>query len=256
MSSQNSLFRQQQHLYRSAHYLAKSKPPTLYTPPSHDGTLKDDTVLHTTKRNRMSIKKEFPISKLLATLDKDKLIELINDLVDSNPHLKSEVDAFIPPPTTQSISIVIANLEKKLNDSFPFGKTASRDNYSFDRVKPALLDVVNALIEYAEHFITSPHEHPTTIFSYLHFATCVANRLPVWDNDGKSIRDLYTELIQYWKKAIEMAASKLSQGKIYGQQAVTEWAKDLMQHDAETHGQFASVVQLFKQKLGWIIGID
>ena len=124
---------------------------------------REDTMLHTTKRNRMSAKKEFPISKLLgnnsyhekhfdvknelltcslATLEKDKLIELINDLVDSNPHLKSEVDAFIPPPTTQSISLVITNLEKKLNDSFPFGKTSSRDEYSFNRVKAALLDVV------------------------------------------------------------------------------------------------------------------
>lgn len=40
--SQNSLFRQQQHLYRSAHYLAKSKAPTSYTPPppSADGAVK------------------------------------------------------------------------------------------------------------------------------------------------------------------------------------------------------------------------
>ncbi|KAI9480706.1 MAG: hypothetical protein EXX96DRAFT_190012 [Benjaminiella poitrasii] len=137
--SQNSLFRQQQHLYRSAHFLTKpkSKSPILYTPPSNDGvakgrkrrasyedeemtnsdsieyrtspilSLKEDSALHATKRIRMHAKKEFPISKLLATLDEDKLIELINDLVESNPHLKSEVDAFIPPTTTtQSISSI------------------------------------------------------------------------------------------------------------------------------------------------------
>ncbi|CEP09158.1 hypothetical protein [Parasitella parasitica] len=139
--SQNSSFRQQQHLYRYAHYTPKSKTPTAYTPPSEDGAAKgrkrrssyddeemengeiadfiaqehfsqsqhlnlqsqpvpEDDTLHTTKRNRMSLKKEFPISKLLATLEKDKLIELISDLVDSNPHLKSDVDALIPPPPT------------------------------------------------------------------------------------------------------------------------------------------------------------
>ncbi|KAK4518484.1 uncharacterized protein ATC70_008702 [Mucor velutinosus] len=304
--SQNSLFRQQQHLYRSAHYLAKSKIPTSYTPPSQDGAAKgrkrrasyddeemansdsidfkppvqfhqpppppaqhhlhpqlqsvrEDEILHTTKRNRISLKKEFPISKLLATLEKDKLIELINDLVDSNPHLKSEVDAFIPPPTTQSISLVIANLEKKLAESFPFSKASARDDYSYNRVKSALVDIVNALVEYADHF-TNPSldEHPTTIFSYLHYATCVANRLPVWDNDAHNQikRDLYSELINYWKKAIDIAASKLDQGKIYGQQAVTEWAKELVQHDAETHGQFSQVLQQFTERLGWIIGID
>lgn len=31
----------------------------------------------------------------IATLDKEKLIELINDLVDSNPHLKAEFEAQI-----------------------------------------------------------------------------------------------------------------------------------------------------------------
>lgn len=41
--SQNSLFRQQQRLYRSSHYLAKPKEPTLYTPPSNDGNTKGNT---------------------------------------------------------------------------------------------------------------------------------------------------------------------------------------------------------------------
>ncbi|KAG2213905.1 hypothetical protein INT47_001174 [Mucor saturninus] len=278
--SQNSLFRQQQHLYRSAHYLAKSKAPTLYTPPppSNEGTTKgrkrrasyeDEEMTNSEilemrpaigtgdvfqpKRNRLSIKKEFPIT----TLDKDKLIELINDLVDANPHLKTEVDAFIPPPTTQSISLVIANLEKKLHDSFPFGKTSVRDDYSYHRVKPALTDIVNALLEYAEHFTSSQDEFPSTIFSYLHFATIVAHRLPTWETEAHNQikRDLYTELINYWKKAIDIASSKLDQGKIFGQQIVSEWAKELAQHDAETHGQFNEVVQKFKERLGWIIGL-
>ncbi|KAI7897981.1 Cut8 six-helix bundle-domain-containing protein [Cokeromyces recurvatus] len=287
--SQNSLFRQQQHLYRSAHFLAKSKPPTLYSPPSNDGTtkgrkrrasyedeemtnsenstdyktitlhsLREDNILHATKRNRMSTKGGFPISKLLATLDKDKLIELINDLVDSNPHLKNEVDAFIPPPTTQSISLVIGNLEKKLIDSFPYNKTSTRDDYTFNRVRTILLDIVNTLVEYAEHFISSPDEHPTTLFSYLHYATTVASRLPEWDNDvhNQIKRDLMNEIIEYWKKAVNVASSKINQGKIYGQQVVTEWAKELVQHNIETHGQFSDVLQQFTEKLGWIIGVD
>ncbi|KAG1506253.1 hypothetical protein G6F52_011942 [Rhizopus delemar] len=55
----------------------------------------EDNVLHITKRNRITSKKDLPIGKLLATLDKEKLIELINDLVDSNPHLKAEFEAQI-----------------------------------------------------------------------------------------------------------------------------------------------------------------
>ncbi|KAG0170675.1 hypothetical protein DFQ29_009160 [Apophysomyces sp. BC1021] len=43
--------------------------------------LMEHRALHSIKRNRT------------ATLDKDKLIELINDLVDSNPHLQADIDA-------------------------------------------------------------------------------------------------------------------------------------------------------------------
>ncbi|KAI8971374.1 hypothetical protein BDB01DRAFT_854838 [Pilobolus umbonatus] len=131
MSSQslNSQFRQQQQLYRSAHFLTKPKAPTFYSPPytplfnydeltghkrrasSEDEEMdnnepieektpdkKEETISHTTKRSRLILKNEFPITKLLVTLDKDKLIELINNLVDSNPHLKNELDAFTDNP--------------------------------------------------------------------------------------------------------------------------------------------------------------
>lgn len=38
-------------------------------------------------------------------------------------------------------------------------------------------------------------------------------------------RNLYLELVKYWIIAIEQATSKIADGKIYGQQVVTEWAK-------------------------------
>ncbi|KAI8342437.1 Cut8 six-helix bundle-domain-containing protein [Chlamydoabsidia padenii] len=266
MSYSNSVFRQQQNLYRSSHYMSKPKQPTFYTPPSpsaysnkgrkrrasedEEMTIADVLVDHPsnqlaspstvmvdrrnmdtgrfTKRNRGTIHKQFPISKLLATLEKDKLVELINDLVDANPHLQPEIDAHVPAPTTQSVSILISKLEAKLNDSYPPHRPGkNRDDYSFHRVKSSLMDIVNSLIEYADHF-TTENEHPTTIFSYLHSATCTAHRLPTWDNDANNQikRDLYTELVQRWLKAIDLAAAELDRGKIFGRQVVTEWAKE------------------------------
>ncbi|KAI9306277.1 hypothetical protein BJ944DRAFT_263797 [Cunninghamella echinulata] len=59
---------------------------------------KETDIIHYTKRNRTSVQKQYPITKLLATMDKDKLVELINDLVDANPHLLPEVDAHLPQP--------------------------------------------------------------------------------------------------------------------------------------------------------------
>ncbi|CAO3599794.1 unnamed protein product [Absidia cylindrospora] len=119
------------------------------------------------------------------------------------------------------------------------------------------MDVVNSLIEYADHFTTG-NEHPTTIFSYLHYATCTAHRLPTWDNDANNQikRDLYNELIQRWLKAIDLAAAELEQGKLFGHQVVTEWAKQIAFHDTETHDLFGQVKERFIKRLGWVIGMD
>lgn len=54
---------------------------------------------------------------------------------------------------------------------------------------------------------------------------CAVAHLPILAHNQIK-RDLYTELINYWKKAIDIASSKLDQGKIFGQQVVTEWAKE------------------------------
>ncbi|SAL99669.1 hypothetical protein [Absidia glauca] len=294
-SSQNSIFRQQQSLYRSSHYMAKAKPPTFFTPPSPnalsfkgrkrrasedeemgiadvlydhshqtssssstDNKKAMDTNSRITKRTRPSLKKQFSISKLLATLEKDKLIELINDLVAANPHLQSEIDAHLPSPTTHSVSQLISHLEFKLNNSYPLHRSGKgQDDYSFVRVKPCLMEVVNSLVDYADHFIAK-NEHPTTLMSYLHFATCTAHRLPIWENDANNQikRDLYQELVKRWLMVIGFAVADLEQGKIFGHQVVSEWAKQITMHATQVPASFSQVKSQFTKTLGCVIGMD
>ncbi|KAI9493174.1 hypothetical protein BDB00DRAFT_824681 [Zychaea mexicana] len=137
MTSQNSIFRQQQQLYKSSHYFGKPKTPAFYSAPisplhqedlqtkgrkrraSEDDLMEDtwvnsfeqldvatsprskhDKMLHTIKRNRTGIEKQqqqFPLDKLLAPLDKGKLIELISELVEANPRLQPEIHGMIQP---------------------------------------------------------------------------------------------------------------------------------------------------------------
>ncbi|KAI9277278.1 hypothetical protein BDA99DRAFT_532348 [Phascolomyces articulosus] len=147
MTSQNTIFRQGQQLYKSSHYFGKPKSPSFYsTPisPSHQEDLpskgrkrrasedelmeettsvdpserlevmtsprsnKHDKMLHTIKRNRTGIEKQqpqFPLDKLLAPLDKGKLIELISELVEANPRLQPEIHEMIQPPPSSSSSL-------------------------------------------------------------------------------------------------------------------------------------------------------
>lgn len=83
------------------------------------------------------------------------------------------------------------------------------------------------MLQYANHF-TSSQVFPSTCFTFLDHATYIAHRLPNWDNDeNNSIkRNLYLELNQLWKLAIQNIASNLRQGEYYyNSDTVSEWAK-------------------------------
>lgn len=60
---------------------------------------------HYPKRTRQASSKPFPLDKLLATMEKEKLIELIRDLVDANPPLQSEIGDLISAQSLKSDSI-------------------------------------------------------------------------------------------------------------------------------------------------------
>ncbi|KAK3847731.1 MAG: Cut8 six-helix bundle-domain-containing protein [Linnemannia gamsii] len=203
------------------------------------------------------VSKQKTVSKLIGTLTNAQLINLVNTLVDSHPSLAEDISNLVPRPTVASVQPYLAALETKMQESFPYTKWGpGRDDYSFNRVKPALDELVENLVDYTNHF-TSPPEFPTTSFSFLHIATEFCHRLPNWDspanNEHKS--NLYKSLAEFWIKAIQDASSKLEEGKIYGQMTVQEWAKNLEQHNITSQGMFSSAIEEFKTKLGWIIGI-
>ncbi|KAF9437858.1 Tethering factor for nuclear proteasome sts1 [Entomortierella beljakovae] len=205
-----------------------------------------------------SISKKKTVSKLIATLSSSQLINLVGTLVDNHPSLAEDIANLVPRPTVASVQSLLNSLETKLQEAFPYTKWGpSRDDYSFNRVKPALEELVETLVDYTNHF-TSPLEFPTTTFSFLHIATEFCHRLPNWDsaanNEPKS--NLYKTLEESWIKAIRDASNKLEDGKIYGHMTVQEWAKNLQQHQEKSNGMFSSAIEEFKSKLGWIIGLQ
>ncbi|KAI7867812.1 hypothetical protein BDF14DRAFT_629806 [Spinellus fusiger] len=265
---QNSLFRQQQQLYRSVHYLARPRQPTHYTPydssslqgrkrrVSEDEDMSMDTptvsLSERIKRNKNEAVYDISVNKLLATLDKDALVELIADLVDCHPHLQTDVDALLPEPTLASVTAVIAEQEHTFHALIK----KSRDVTELHQAKTVLTGLVSVVLEYAEYFCQRSDEFPATMIAYLHYATCVIHRLPENSQESCDVntKDIYADLLSYWKMAVGKAGSQVQNGKIYGQQLVTEWAKQLSFHNAHTHGQFTPVLQQFTKCLGWIVG--
>ncbi|KAG2224103.1 hypothetical protein INT45_004984 [Circinella minor] len=112
MTSQNSIFRQQQQLYKSSHYFGKPKSPTFYSTPispsqqedlpskgrkrraSEDELMEDTSVDDSIGRLQVMPPPRTP-------LDKGKLIELISDLVEANPRLQPEINDMIQPHQPQ-----------------------------------------------------------------------------------------------------------------------------------------------------------
>ncbi|KAF8928062.1 Cut8 six-helix bundle-domain-containing protein [Dissophora ornata] len=204
------------------------------------------------------VSKKKSVSKLIATLSASQLISLVDTLVDSHPSLAEDIANLVPRPTVASVQSLLNSLETKLQEAFPYTKWGpGRDDYSFNRVKPALEELVETLLDYTNHF-TSPPEFPTTSFSFLHIATEVCHRLPNWDSaaNNELKKNLYKSMEEFWIKAIRDAGSKLQEGKIYGHVTVQEWAKNLEQHNNTSQGMFSSAIEEFKTKLGWIIGIQ
>lgn len=79
----------------------------------------------------------------LATLSTSQLINLIDTLVDSHPELADDIADLVPRPTIASVQPLFGSLETKLQESFPYTKWGpSRDDYSFNRVKPVLEELV------------------------------------------------------------------------------------------------------------------
>jgi len=208
------------------------------------------------KRVRTGKDKEFPMNRLLATLDKSQILAVIHNLLDAHPNLQSEVASFIPPPTVLSAESALKQLEKRLHESFPYTRWGpSKDDYSFNRIRPHLLDLKEVILDYAAHF-ASPNEFPTNTFSYLNLAIGFVHRLPSWENEknNEAKKELYEKLGAYWRKCIADAASKLDEGKFYTQAVVEEWAKNLAQHNHDSNGALNQAVNDFVHKLGWIIG--
>ncbi|RKP37242.1 hypothetical protein BJ085DRAFT_23509 [Dimargaris cristalligena] len=85
----------------------------------------------------------------------------------------------------------------------------------------------------------------------------MALRLPQWDTvENNAIRtQLLGELANAYQRAIRIAAGRLTEGKLYGQQVVEEWGRNLQRHVTESQGQFFKpALDAFLHYFGWLLG--
>lgn len=82
-------------------------------------------------------------------MDKDKLLQVLASLLETQPDLKHDIMTYIPAPTIPSALAVLNDMEKKFHASFPYNKNGPRrDQYTFSRVRESLLDLIVSICIY------------------------------------------------------------------------------------------------------------
>lgn len=208
------------------------------------------------KKHRLAEQLRDRRMSFLETMDKDSLIQAIQYLLIKEPKLIRNVMAYIPEPTILSATNALLEMEKKLNNSFPFNKHGSgRDDYTFSRIREPLFDLADTLIHFINHF-TSSRIFPTISFNFLDHAAHTVHRLPTWDTEENNAlkENLYQQLNGFWKMTIQNASSKLCENETYNSDSINQWAKSLAQHNNFTGGYFTESVHEFTKQLGFLIG--
>jgi len=208
------------------------------------------------------------IESVLQSLEKEQIIGILSNLLEKNPKLSQDILSLIPRPTLKSVTNQLQAAEKKLFNSFPYTKWgADRSDYSFNRVKPNLIELLELTVHYLKYFTNTSNygeelerEYPVVSIGYLEYATQLALRLPVWNQNyhNEITREyLLKEIGKAWELVINEIGQRVQNGKVYSSSLVGEWIKSLMKFSNELNGKygFAESVKLFKEKLGWLIGL-
>lgn len=186
------------------------------------------------KKARVNVTgRALPLSRIMEPMDSNALKQLIQNLCDRHPELLPEVSALAPRPTVQSALHTLEQYEKTLVENIPYGNKLN--DYSFHRTKPHLMSLLDALLDYTQHFLPPQESQPSTSLAFLDGATQIIHRLPNWDNDvnNRHKMNAYEEMTKAWVLVISEAAKKgAGIAMQYG-----GWDVKLARHDEASGGR-------------------
>lgn len=206
---------------------------------------------HSTKRMRTNVSgRPLPLSRLLETLNADEMRSLLQSICDRNPQIGNEVTTTAPRPSVQSTLEVMGKYEAAFQAAFPLGRAAS--DYSYNRVKQQLIELLDALKDFTPHFLPPYESQPATSLTFLDGATDVIHRLPDWDNfqHNRHKHEAYEEMAKAWAAVIREAAKKAGGIQLqYG-----GWDQKIAKHNEISGGRMQEAMNELRGSLGWMGG--
>lgn len=205
-----------------------------------------------TKRPRSSlVGRPLVLSRLLETLDAESLRGVLQSICTRHPSIGTEVENSAPKPSVPSAISVLKNYESALQSSFPFGGDSTSD-YAYNRVKQALMNLLEALADFTPHFLP-PNETQTTVsLAFLDSATDIVHRLPEWSSFQNNLhkQNAYEEVSRAWTLVIREAAKRAGGIQLqYG-----GWDQKISKHNQQAHGKLQEAMNELSANLGWMGG--
>lgn len=205
-----------------------------------------------TKRMRTNVTgRPLGLSRLLETLGEEDMRNILRSICDRHPEVGAEVVSTAPTPSVSSTLGVLNNYESNFRASFPFGGRSSSD-YAYNRVRQALVELLEALKDFTPHFLPPNESQAATSLSYLDGATEIIHRLPDWDTfqHNRHKQDAYEEMAKAWASVIREAAKRAGGIQLqYG-----GWDQKLSKHNEVSGGKMQEAINELRGSLGWMGG--
>lgn len=210
------------------------------------------TIARPVKKVRQNVISGRPLTlpRLLETLDAESLRSVLQQICDRRPDIGAEVVNSAPRPSVAAALDVLAQYQEKLREAFPFGGNGS--DYSYNRVKQALTNLIDALTDFTPHYLPPNEMQTTTSLTYLDSATKVIHDLPNWDSQSHRHHkdNAYDEISRAWALVVSEASKKGGGFQLHS----GGWDSRLAKHNEESGGRMQVAVNALGSNLGWMGG--
>ncbi|KAI5809700.1 Cut8 six-helix bundle-domain-containing protein [Peziza echinospora] len=215
--------------------------------PAHSPSLESRILIKGTKRQRNTVTgRPLPLNRVLETVDSSALKSILRELCNRHPQLESEIFSIAPRPSPASAITILNNYESNLRAAFPYGGNPEGD-YSYYRVKAALIELLDGLSDYTPHFLPPNETHAANSLAFLDGATEIIHRLPNWSTPmhNHHKQTAYEEITKAWVLVIK-EASKRGAGITLQHGS---WDTKLSRHNEQSGGRMGTAVMEMKNSL-------
>lgn len=199
-------------------------------------------------RNNNVAGRPLALPRLLETLDAETLRNVLQQICEKHPQIGQEVVTSAPRPSPGATFEVLKRYQTTLQEAFPFG--GGYTAYAYNRVRPQLEQLIEAISDYVPHYLPPNESSSTTSLNFLDGVTNIIHQLPDWDSQQHRYHkdDAYDEISRAWALVISEASKRGGGFHLHH----GEWDLKTRKHNAQSGGRMQVAENALGNNLGWM----